>query len=103
MIASGSFDYTVRLWDSETGTLKQTLTAGDSLVNTVAFSPDSKLVAGGANQKLLVWETQTGVLKQTIRDDKNSINTVAYSPDGKVIVSGNAAGTVKLFSIGEIG
>jgi eukaryotic-like serine/threonine-protein kinase len=101
-VASGSFDYTARLWDSETGALKRTLTGADFLVTTVAFSPDGRLVAGGANHNLLVWEAQTGILKQTLKDDLMSINTIAYSPDGKLIVSGNADGTVKLFSIGEI-
>ncbi|VFN01706.1 MAG: WD domain-containing protein, G-beta repeat-containing protein [Candidatus Kentron sp. G] len=48
MLASGSFDNTVRLWDVATGREIARLTGHGSLVRSVAFSPDgSRLVSGG--------------------------------------------------------
>jgi WD40 repeat protein len=44
---------------------------------------------------------QPGISKPTVREVGTYINSIAYLPDGKMIVSGNADGTVKLFSIGE--
>jgi WD40 repeat protein len=41
---SGSDDQTVQLWDAATGAILQTLKGHSSPVNSVAFSPDGKLV-----------------------------------------------------------
>ena len=45
MVASGSFDRTVRLWDVETGACVRTLEGHDHIVNSVSFSPDGRMVA----------------------------------------------------------
>jgi WD40 repeat protein len=47
-IASGSFDYTVRLWNLN-GELLKTLSGHSSDVSSVAFSPDGKTIASGSD------------------------------------------------------
>ena len=44
-LATGSLDYTVRLWDMNTGTLLRTLTGHTGGVETVAFSPDNSTLS----------------------------------------------------------
>ena len=51
LVASGSIDNTVRLWDAATGAARGTLEGHSSAVLSVAFSPDGQLV-----------ETDSGVL-----------------------------------------
>ena len=48
LVASGSSDRTVRLWDAATGAARRTLEGHSGLVNSVAFSPDGRLVASGS-------------------------------------------------------
>ncbi|PVH71132.1 hypothetical protein DL98DRAFT_577528 [Cadophora sp. DSE1049] len=43
-VVSGSLDETARLWDATTGAALQTLEGHSDLVNSVAFSPDGKLL-----------------------------------------------------------
>ena len=44
-VASASYDGTVRLWESATGALLNTLEGHSDLVSAVIFSPDGKLIA----------------------------------------------------------
>jgi WD40 repeat protein len=44
LVASGSADNTVKLWDLATGTLRQMLESHFGLVSAVAFSPDGKFL-----------------------------------------------------------
>ena len=48
LVASGSVDETIRLWDAKTGAARHTLKGHTNGVQTVAFSPDGQLVASGS-------------------------------------------------------
>jgi len=50
-VALGSEDETVRLWDAVTGAVLQTLEGYLGPVWSVAFLPDSKLVASGSDDE----------------------------------------------------
>ena len=55
-LASGSFDGTVLLWDTETWERKQTITAKRG-VSSVSFSPDGSVLASKVSDStVLLWE-----------------------------------------------
>ncbi|KAL1964566.1 hypothetical protein VTN77DRAFT_6863 [Rasamsonia byssochlamydoides] len=62
---------------------------------SIAFSPDSKLIAiafGGL-------DTATFSLRQTLKGHWGAINSLVISPNGRCIASGAADGTVRLWDI----
>jgi WD40 repeat protein len=100
MLASGSNDSTVRLWDATTGRLRRTLTGYNGLVRSVAFSSDGmKLASGSEDQTVCLWDTNTGELLLTLRGHTSGVRAVAFSPDGRTVVSGSEDKTVKFWRI----
>uniref|UniRef100_A0A671Q295 F-box-like/WD repeat-containing protein TBL1XR1-B n=1 Tax=Sinocyclocheilus anshuiensis TaxID=1608454 RepID=A0A671Q295_9TELE len=68
LLASASFDSTVRLWDVERGVCVHTLTKHQEPVYSVAFSPDGKLLASGSFDRCVhVWDTLSGALVNSYR------------------------------------
>jgi predicted NACHT family NTPase len=100
LVASGSYDETVKLWDTATGILQQTLEGHSDSVKAVAFSPNGKLVASGSRDETVkLWDMATGALQQTLEDHSDSVKAVAFSPYGKLVASGSRDETVKLWDM----
>ena len=89
-LASGSSDYTVRLWDAVTGQEKAVLTGHSGVVNSVAFSPDGSTLASGSSDVRL-WDAVTGQEKAVLRH-RNVVNYITFSPDGSTLASATYRG-----------
>src|SRR5271168_1841217 len=67
LLASGSDDCTVQLWDPATGATVQTLEGHSGRVRAVAFSPDGRLLASGSADGIVrLWDPATGATVQTL-------------------------------------
>ena len=94
VLASGSYDETIRLWDVASGQQEAILeghapwaTPG---ISSVAFSPDgSTLASGSGDETVRLWDSATGKLLD-MHEARGAVHSLSHSPDGAVaIVSGH--------------
>jgi WD40 repeat protein len=56
---------------------------------SVAFSPDSRMIAAGNDSALVVWDLTTNSERFRVTDPDNfALRSLAYSPDGRRIIAG---------------
>ena len=92
ILASGSSDNTVRLWDTQTSNHLRTLEGHTDSVWYVMFSPDGIwLVSAGSDDTLRLWEVNAG---EAIAALEHTVwaGIVALSPDGLMLTRGGFGG-----------
>ena len=93
LIASASFDKSVRLWNGKTGKFLARLLGHVQEVYQLAWSADSRiLVSGSADSTLKLWGSNKDkgcwALKGDLPGHGDEVYTVDWSPDGQRVVSG---------------
>jgi WD40 repeat protein/predicted Ser/Thr protein kinase len=104
LLASGSSDNTIKLWQLATGKLLRNFgrwfSGHSGMVHTVAFSPDGELLASGSwDETIKLWLLGSGKEARTFKGHTNCIYSVVFSPDGKLLASGSADCTVKVWQV----
>jgi len=84
VLASGSTDQTVRLWNIETGSHK-TIPIDNKSWTKVRISPDGQTLASESDNEVSLWNTETGVPITSFKvPEKGVIIAISFSPDGQV-------------------
>ena len=98
MLASGSDDGTIRLWDSSTGT--QLLSLSSEKTNSLAFSMDGKTLASISNfSQIQLWNISTGRQLTSLKEQNDSVTVLAFSTDSNILASGSRDGVIQLWDI----
>ena len=88
LLASGSNDNTVKIWDATSRELIRTLEVHTAPVRGVAFSPDGKtLTTGDENGDIKLWNYQTGEIKKSLPRLLVGVRKLEYSRDGKYLAA----------------
>ncbi|MBI5954301.1 MAG: TIR domain-containing protein [Chloroflexi bacterium] len=102
MLASGSVDKTIVLWDMEAHQqLGEPLRGHSDSVTTLAFSPDGKtLASGSADKTVIFWDVEKHKqLGTPLIGYGNPVRSVVFSPDGKTLASDSEASLIFLWDV----
>ncbi|XP_068946040.1 notchless protein homolog 1 isoform X2 [Petaurus breviceps papuanus] len=89
IIASASFDKSVKLWEGKTGKYLASLRGHVAAVYQIAWSADSRLlVSGSSDSTLKVWDVKTRKLTMDLPGHADEVFAVDWSPDGQRVASG---------------
>lgn len=95
IVASGSRDDTISLWDAKKGGLVRKLTGHSDDVMSVAFTPDGKsLVSASYDGSVRLWDVATGETVRIMVGHQGRAYAVAISENGKTIASGGKDGVI---------
>ena len=101
ILASGSADNTIKIWDIESGACQSTL-GGDKAVHCVSFSPDGDMLAAGDGDyrggNVRLYDVQTGEVKSTLAGHTDWVTQVEFIDTDTVVCSSND-GTTRAWDV----
>jgi WD40 repeat protein len=104
LLATGSFDKSIRLWDAKTAKEIRLLAGKQGHQNQVlqvAFSPKGDMLASGSSDNTAkLWDIATGSPANTLKHDA-AILKLTLTPDGKSVAALGQNGTIKTWTIAD--
>ena len=110
ILATASYDRTVRLWDVADPTrptpLGKPLTGHTSWVSTAVFSPDGHTLASASDDGTIrLWDVRDPRRPRPIgaplTGHDGTVFLLAFSPDGHTLATGNEDHTVRLWNVAD--
>jgi WD40 repeat protein len=98
LLATSSWDRTIRIWDAVTGASRDSLAGHRDWVLNVAFSPDgARIATSGADGAIKIWDSASSQELWTLRGHTKNVACVSFSPDGRRLASCSSDQTVKIW------
>src|SRR5215510_5538735 len=101
----------ITLWETGDWKLTRRLRASSAPIRALAFSPDGRLIAGGAGvidegrgapvedfkAEVFLWDVVSGDLKQKFPGHTRSVTSLAFSPDSRLLASAGLDRMLKIW------
>ena len=99
-LVTGSWDTTLRLWDTASGKLLRDLVGHNAPVQSAAISPDGKTLASGdAEGNVMLFNFATGERIAALKAHTDRCFGLAFSPDGKHLATAAWDRVVKIWDL----
>jgi len=96
-------DTDICLWEAATGRERARYARPASLVTALAYSPDGRYLAVGANEgQITIRDLASGRESLPLTGHRGAVRALAFSPDGKRLASGSADTTILLWDLARV-
>ena len=95
LIASASFDKSIRLWNIHTGVCIRTVTGHSGSIWLLQLLQNNQLASASDDQSFKIWNINTGECLRTLTNHSNWVRSQQLLPNNK-LASGSAETTIKI-------
>ena len=99
LLASASWDKTIRIWDVANGTTVREWEGHSGPIRSIDYSPDSKRLVSTAGNQIMMWDALTGQLLFQLTGHRDEVTRVKFSHDGKRVVSTSRDKTARIWDL----
>jgi WD40 repeat protein len=101
VIATGSEDTTVKIWDLNTRTCRQTIAHPERQIFTnLSFSPDGRYLASTSlNSQIHLWQTATWTCDRVLDGHQGWCLSTVFAIDSQLLYSGSCDRTVRVWDL----
>ena len=104
ILASGSSDTTIKLWELHSGKplrrLGRWFSGHSGIVGALVFSHDGEILASGSwDETIKLWSASTGRQIRNLKGHNSCVNCLSFSPDNQLLASGSLDSIIKIWEV----
>ncbi|KAF8850277.1 WD40 repeat-like protein [Acephala macrosclerotiorum] len=98
ILATGSYDATIKIWDIETQECIRTLRGHTQGIRALQFD-DTKLISGSLDKTIKIWNWRTGECLSTYSGHHNGVIGLHF--DGNLLASGSSDKSIRVWNFSD--
>ena len=102
LLATGSYDSSIKLWDVGSGGEAKSLDGHNGAVFELAFRKDGKVLASASGDRTVkLWDVASGQRLDTLKESQKELYTLAFSADGTRLAAAGVDNRIRVWQISE--
>jgi platelet-activating factor acetylhydrolase IB subunit alpha len=100
LVASGSEDTTIRIWDHETAQYERTLKGHTGTVTGLAFDNRGAILASCSNDmSAKLWDMNTYTCTKTLKGHDHTISAIVFTPSSETVITCSRDQSIKCWDV----